>query len=313
MKVLQTSQDFSSIDSDWIHKSQNHKTFSFSRIYLIKTENDFKAISANLIDRIIACVLTIFGNTYESYFAKKLEVKSVQILDDKAGALEALNTLKVPKPPVDKPAEVQEASPVKPIVATQPVDKPPVAAPETGLLTLVDQQHWMTDEQKIFTKKIMQKIPAEKPGFFIPVQLGSFAEKGKEVLDFLLLNGTIVAWANCAYYHPYAALKIKANDCVDLEVGRGVFRKGEDFIWRERQFVETERAFQEKNKIKFSNSFFRVLEKSSLTREQLLALAELVSHLNNGVTSGPCHLFSSFVHDKECLEFMVNRRLIHSF
>ena len=223
--------------------------------------------------------------------------------------------------PTDNPGaqNVQDPNPPgKPVVASDPVNNNTSTspAPEFNLALRIDQQHWMTKDQKISAKEIVQKsLPAAKPGFVKPLELKNCDPvKIREVMDFLLLNGAIVAWSTSGY-HGHVGAKLNANDRVDPldRAGRGIFA-GTNFVWIDKDIVETERGFKERNKIKFSSgSYYDALEISNLSRWELLSLDHILRRLNDFVKPGPYAVFSLTGHERNCLEFLRTYGFIHSF
>ncbi|MCE5317463.1 MAG: hypothetical protein LLG04_08925 [Parachlamydia sp.] len=301
MKVLKTSQNILETDCQWLSKSFSPPRFSCSRIFLIQTEKDYRFISANLLDRIAAFCQRFFGRTYESSFAKKLQVNSVKILDRKTYDLEfqkakekAEQILPSPVPRVDLEA-VGEA-------ARKEARRDTMRAQLQHDATL---QSKFSDAQKACAHNIVEAFfTSNKFGAAVSMEVNLPAESRAEVLDYLVQNKHITAWAQGSGNRIY--VKGRAGDSVDFQNVR--------LDWKDLQVLANERKFQERNRIGFFHQeSYNALKQSTLNRGEILLMLQLIHQLNRRGGYGPYQLSDTSQGTENCLRYLKDHHMIHAY
>lgn len=301
MKVLKTSQNILETDCQWLSKSFNTSRFSCSRIFLIQTEKDYQFISANLLDRIVAFCQRFFGRTYESSFAKKLQVNSVKILDRKTYDLEcqkargkAEQILPPPVPRVDL-AAVGEA-------ARKEARRDAMRANLQQDATL---QSKFSDAQKACANNIVAAFfTAPKSDAAVSLEVNLPAESRNEVMDYLVQKRHIAAWAQGSGNRIY--VKGRAGDSVDFQNVR--------LDWKDQQVLGNERKFQESNRIGFFHQeSYNALKQSPLSRGEILLMLKLILQLNRRGGYGPYQLSDATQGTENCLRYLKDHHMIHDY
>lgn len=300
MKLLRTCLNIREIDDNpWLKKSFNTSRFCLSRVFLIKTDEDFRIISANLFDRIVAFCRSLFGRTYESSFAQRMHVESVKILDKKMydaecqkandQAQQILVPAVPPVPPVDLEAVRREAR-----------------RDHLRSVLRLDQdlEKLFTDEQRACANSAIDALfqgPLSNRAVAFEVNLP--AEARAELMDYLVRKDIIAAWAPGGGNR--TMLKGQPGDAVkarDLQLP-----------WRNKQTLESEKQFQERNRIGFFHQEqFNALQQAQLSRDELLLLTRTIHRLNQRGRNGP-HELSETQGMQRCLNFLKNQQMIHEF
>lgn len=122
----------------------------------------------------------------------------------------------------------------------------------------------------------------------------------RQVMDYLLLQGMIAGW-----HKKYGGADVTTDPKQVAQYAIG--------HWRELAEAQKVKEFQDNHQIKIFSRHLEALEQSSLDRHQLVALEQLIQHLNSRTNSRSCLYSSQAGLELAGLNFLKRSNLIHDF
>lgn len=151
-----------------------------------------------------------------------------------------------------------------------------------------------TQEQKICAGNVVEAI-LSKEGTAVSLEVN---DPAAEVMDYLVRKEIIAAWSHGNGSTIY--VKGRAGDVADVQLD-----------WRNLQVLETERKFQERNRIGFYHQEqIENLQQSPLGREELILLSRIILQLNQRGKYGPHQLVESANGTDRCLKYLKDHHMI---